>query len=77
MQVKITRTQEKYLHLEKFKLHDYAVDYRGSTADRGYFGNFSLKADRPLRRRPIRASLSLHSRSGKIFRGRACSRLPV
>lgn len=63
MQVKIVRTQEEYLHLEKFKLHDYDVDYRESTADRGYFGNFSPKADQPLRRRPVRASLSLHSRS--------------
>lgn len=50
--------RSRYLHLEKFKLHDYTVDYRGSTAVRGYFGNFSPKADRPLR-----ASLSLHSRS--------------
>jgi len=61
----------------KTPIDNYDVDHRGSTATRGFFGNFSPKADRPLRRGYEQVSLCILGRSGKIFRGRAYSRLPV
>lgn len=66
------------------RVRDYAVDYRGSTASRGFLGNFSAK--RPERgpgespRGAATRNESLFAFSAEVektFRGRACSRLPV